>query len=865
MFLSNFGILLLISIHSAGQLSENFNDGNFTGNPVWIGNTEDFIVNSSLQLQSNNTGANSSFYLSTANENAMATQWEFFLQINFNPSSANYVDVYLTASASDLSLNSTTGYIVRIGNTDDEISLYRKEANGTIIKIIDGVNGVLNKSSSVMKIKVIRDASGQWILNHDLSGTGNTYTTEGSVSDVTYTTSSYFGFLIKQSTSSFFQKHFIDDIEIKGYVPDVTSPTIQSAVATSTTTLDISFDEPVEKTSASLFSTYAANNSIGMPVSANVDAQDPTLVHLTFENHFTNGVAYILSVNGIKDLSGNVLDNGTVTFSFYRAQQYDVVIDEVFPDPTPQVGLPNYEWLELKNTSAFSINLKGWRLSDINSISGALPDFTLQPDSFVIVCSSSALASLSPFGKAISVTSFPSLDNDNDLISLSDATGKTIHAVNYSSAWYPNELKKGGGWSLEMIDTKNPCSGFSNWTASTDPSGGTPGRKNSAEAVNKDSEGPKLLRAFASGTSRVTLVFDEPLDSMKASSTVNYTFGNDIQSVSLAAIPPLFDRVTITLNKPLAVSTVYTVTVKNISDCAGNPISTKNMARFGIGEDTDSLDLVINEILYNPLPGGVDYIELYNRSNKIIDLSKIFVANRNSTNAISSIQQATTENILLFPTDYIALSTDPNVVKSQYIANDPDAFLKLTSMPSFPDNSGYVIILNGQGNIVDEVAYSDKWQFALLRNTEGVSLERIDYDGSSVQSNFHSAATSVGYGTPGYKNSQFKMNENVQGEITITPEVFSPDNDGLDDFLTINYRFPSSGYVANITVFDASGRRVRHLQKNSLSGITGYYRWDGLDDKQRKLPQGIYIIYTEVFNTSGKKRSFKNTVVLTRR
>ena len=255
-------------------------------------------------------------------------------------------------------------------------------------------------------------------------------------------------------------------------------------------------------------------------------------------------------------------------------------------------------------------------------------------------------------------------------------------------------------------------------------------------------------------------------------------------------------------------------------------------------------------------------MELYNRSQKIIDLSHTYIANRNSSNVISSIQQVTAESILLFPKDFMVLTSDPAAVKNQYITTNPDAFITVSNMPSFSDDMGDVIILNNQGAIVDEVKYSDKWHFPLISNTEGVSLERIDYDGPSVQSNFHSAATSAGYGTPGYKNSQYRLNEEVQGEITVTPDIFSPDNDGIDDFATINYSFPSPGYVANITIFDASGRPVRYLQRNSLSGIKGYYRWDGLDDKNRKLPQGIYIIYTEIFNTEGKKKQFKNTIVL---
>jgi hypothetical protein len=342
-------------------------------------------------------------------------------------------------------------------------------------------------------------------------------------------------------------------------------------------------------------------------------------------------------------------------------------------------------------------------------------------------------------------------------------------------------------------------------------------------------------------------------------------FDNGLSALSAIAIPPLFDKVNIIVNNPLKEGTIYQVTAKNISDCSGNNIGEKKSAKFGFAQSADSFDIIINEILFNPFPSGVDFVELYNRSQKIVDLSKIYIANRNSSNAISSIQQLSADSYLLFPEDYIALTIDPDAVKSQYITMNPDAFLKLKKMPSFPNDRGNVIILNEQGNIVDEVNYSEKWHFPLIKNTKGVSLERIDYDATSINSNFHSAATSAGYGTPGYKNSQYKINEDLPGEITVTPEIFSPDNDGHDDFATINYSFPSPGYVSNITIFDGSGRPVRYLQRSSLSGISGYYRWDGLDDKNQKLPQGIYIIYTEIFNREGKKKHFKNTIVLARR
>ena len=159
------------------------------------------------------------------------------------------------------------------------------------------------------------------------------------------------------------------------------------------------------------------------------------------------------------------------------AQQYDVVIDEIMVDPSPVISLPNNEWLELKNISGVAINLKGWKIDDLTGASGAMPNFILLPDSFVIVCATSFNQVMTSFGTTITISSFPSLNNDGDQLSLISSEGKIIHTVNYLPDWYQDELKKDGGWSLEMTDTKNPCSGSSNWKASSDIRGGSPGKK----------------------------------------------------------------------------------------------------------------------------------------------------------------------------------------------------------------------------------------------------------------------------------------------------------------------------------------------------------------------------------------------------
>jgi hypothetical protein len=553
-------------------------------------------------------------------------------------------------------------------------------------------------------------------------------------------------------------------------------------------------------------------------------------------------------------------------FRAFSQNRYDIVIDEIMADPAPQVGLPNNEWVELRNTTTLPINLQGWRIGDATGQSGPMPNFILEPDSFVIVCTGSAVAAMSTFGTTISVTSFPSLDNDGDLLFLRAANGRTIHAVAYSISWYQNELKKDGGWTLEMIDVKSPCAGSSNWKASLDPKGGTPGKKNSIEAANNDQIGPKIKYAYTTDSLTIIAVFDEPVDSLKGATSTNYSIDGGLSITAATTLAPIFNTVQLKLNNPLTTNKIYNLTVSNVTDCKNNLIGNSNKAKVGLPVEAGQLDIVINEILFNPKSNGYDYVEYYNQSNKIFDASKLYAANRNGSGAISSIKQIFPTPFYIFPGDYFVITEDAASLQMNYLVQNPDAVIEMSSLPSYPDDEGDVILLNGQGTVVDEVKYKDDWHFKLIDNAEGVSLERIDPAGPSQDAaNWHSAASTAGYGTPGYKNSQYKQTQIIDAMIEITPKIFSPDNDGHDDIATIQYKVTEPGYVGNITIYNAQGRPIRYLVKNGILGLNGQWNWDGLDEKGNKLSIGTYIIYTEIFNLQGKKQHFKNTVVLARK
>jgi hypothetical protein len=545
----------------------------------------------------------------------------------------------------------------------------------------------------------------------------------------------------------------------------------------------------------------------------------------------------------------------------YAQNRFDIVIDEIMADPSPQAGLPNAEWVELKNTSGISFNLLNWRIGDASGQSGPLPAFVLQPDSFVIVCAPGSLFSMSAFGTAISVSSFPSLGNDADQVFLRAANGKTIHSVSYSSAWYDNEVKKEGGWTLEMIDPAHPCVGKLNWKASIHSSGGTPGKKNAIDGMIRDTLSPRLRNAYTTDSVTIILVFDEAIDSLSGADLSHYIIDGGKTVISAETLAPLFQSVKLGINSPLPVNKVFNITISQISDCKNN-LSPSQLVPVGLPSDPAPGDWVINEIVFDPRPNGYDYVEFYNLSQKIFDAARLFIGNGGTAQpgALS------VDPFYVFPGGYLVVTENKEALSREYFVKNPASVSMITSVPSFPDDAGHVIVYNFQGVVLDELKYKDDWHFKLIEDAEGVALERIDpAKATQDEDNWHSAASTAGFGTPGYKNSQYRTVDGANASIELQSKIFSPDNDGYEDIVLLLYKMTEPGYVANIIIYDAAGRAVRYLVLNGIIGTDGYWTWNGLDDKGQQLPMGVYIFFTEIFNLKGKKERFKNAVVLARK
>lgn len=851
------GWLVFSALVCRAQFTDNFADGDYTSNPTW---TPDSPTNWTIvgnQLRSNNTTANSTFYISTASSQALNGQWEFNVNLQFNTSSANFVDVYLMSY--NANMVSANGYFVRIGGTPDEISLYRSTGATSNI-MINGTDGVTNSSNNTLKIKVTRDVNNVWTLERDISGTGSSYVTEGTAVDNTFTTSSFFGIRITQSTASFFQRHFFGNFYVGAIIGDIVPPSLNAINVISNSQLDLLFSENLESASAQNTANFSVGNNIGSPASALLQADQKT-VRLTFSNPFANGVIQQLTLSGIKDLAGNAMPISTQNFLFFQAvptKSKDIIITEIFADPNPQVGLPDAEYLEIFNRSSNPIDLNGWKLSDGTSTATFASQIIL-PNEYWIVTASTSVAKFNSLGKTIGLANFPSLNNDGDIITLK--TSVTIDSVNYNASWYNDEDKANGGWSLELIDPNNSCGGVTNWTASLDRKGGTPGQQNSVFASKPDLEGPMLLSVLASA-SQLTLSFNERLEKPLGPLSINLNPPIAIANLGLSNVA--LTEIKINLSQTIVPRQLYNIQIGNLRDCAGNLIQDGlNQLNFALPESADSLDIVINEILFNPRPGGVDFVEVYNTSPKYINLKGYRLGN--FENGVIKNAKTVNSDFILTPRSYLVFTPDPTILKSQYLQGVEKHFLK-NDLPSLNDDEGSIAIGNVQNKVLDYFLYSDKMHSTFLKDTEGVSLERISVAQSTNEaSNWKSASSNAGFATPGFINSNSRPDNLIdENAVNIEPEIFAVQQPG-QDFSKIHYRFDKSGWVANIKILDQQGRLIKTVANNETLAFEGFFRWDGEQEDGTKARVGYYAVWFEVFDNTGNIQIFRKRVVVAAR
>lgn len=861
-------------VQAYDTIVDNFSDNDITINPAWLGNTSAFITSSSgnpeLELFTYTDNADTAYLVLPFNNQYDSVEWQIKVRLAFDPSDNNYARFYLVSDNNDLKSASSSGFYLQFGEngTNDAITLYHQTTLGNVEQICSGTGAAI-ASSPEFRVKVVyTKATHQWRIFADYTGQSNfLQEAVGTDTIMNFPDIHYIGIFTRYTTTNDEGKMFFDDVYVGPVQIDTIPPSLSMVRVVDSLHLDLIFSEGIMQAQAEDVSNYQINNGVGLPISAQQDSLDISIVHLALTNPLADETTYQITVTQVKDFAGNQGNNLYESFIYYLPKFNDIVINEIMADPSPSVGLPENEYVELYNNAVYDIDITDWQIS-IGTRHYNFPELTVIPaNSFLIITSDDGLTSLESYGYAIALTGNSDLTNSGQVITLRNTAGQIISSVTYNDSWYNNSYKADGGWSLERIDPENACEGIANWTASNANQGGTPGQVNSVFASNADVTEPRVLRATVLADDTIAVYFTESMDSVDLSDLQIYSVDHGVGApLYVRPVEPDYKQVILGFAQNFSPVTIYTLTVDNtISDCAGNNLGNNNTCRFAIPSLASAEDIVINELLYNPSDDGVDFVELYNNSTRTIDLQTLRLANRDETDTsdVKNVCEIAPDGYLLFPESFVLLSTDGNKVLEQYFSPTPDVFLDMDDFPSLPNDNGNVLLMDQWMNTIDYFEYDDNMQFPLLNITDGVSLERINYTCvTNNADNWHSAAASVGYGTPGYKNSQYMEEQGTTDEFTLSSTILSPDNDGYQDFLQINYNLPEPNYTANIFIYDAKGRKIRRLLQNELLGTNGYFIWDGLNEANERIRPGVYIIFVEYFDLNGNVKHEKKNVIV---
>lgn len=648
-------------------------------------------------------------------------------------------------------------------------------------------------------------------------------------------------------------KVILDEVEVTGNIIGIVPPFVIDIKIPAPDTLAIFFNEPINTQNLEK-EMFAILSDAGQVVIRNLYKISENQVKLEIE---PSPVAELsLVVSGVADLAGNVTAADTFAFLYLPpVLEHDIVFNELMADPAPPQGLPNAEFIELFNRAQYPIELKGWILR-IDETEKTLGQEILLPGKFLILTNTSSADSFTTYGRALAVPGFPSLKNSGSSFSLISDKNVEIDQVSYFATWFVDSEKQDGGWSLERIDPNRFCGTKSNWQYSLNPSGGTPGKANSGLKNNPDNLVPIVLSAEATSPIQIEIRFSEPIDSTLLKIPGNYDVSEGFgppDSITIVST----DHVKLNFNKSFAEDKLYTLRFPNLADECGNLLSTISttfswsVARVG--------DIVINEVLPNPFPEGTDFVELYNLSEKWINLSQLWLSNGKDTVAL--IPSNKYKNILA-PGGFAALTKDSAKAVAPYLLSCTEYVFGIPGFPTIYNNEGEVVILNRDLEAIDRFVYNGDLFTGIITDIEGISLERISAEKpANDPENWLPASESVGFATPGCKNSQNLVSS--AASVEFSPESFSPNLDGYNDHFEIKYKLNRPGYFGNARIYDIAGRTVASIAANINLGTEGAISWNGNDETGSRLPVGPYIVVFEMFDLHGSHKTYKDVVVLT--
>lgn len=522
-----------------------------------------------------------------------------------------------------------------------------------------------------------------------------------------------------------------------------------------------------------------------------------------------------------------------------------VIITEIFADPTPPRGLPEREYLEIFNRSAGPVSLLGYTLT-YGTVKAPFPASVIQPGEYVIVCRNTNVPEFGSSGKVVGLSNL-SLNNAGATLKLSGPAGTEAHTVTYSSTWYTSGRSE--GYSLEMIDTAYPCRGKANWQSSPAEQGGTPGSPNGAARANPDLTPPRLLH-YDLQESRALLVFDEVLGSTFAENAGSFEVLSGNASLTNAGFLNE-GRETVALTFDRIPQGSLELKIYGAADCSGNTGPDTTVIFETLPEPLPG-DIRLSEILFNPLPGGEDFVELYNTAHQRFNLKNWQLARLGTAGEITGHAVLSSRQTVIPENSYLAFTKNSAFLREHYPFTGN--ILEVPQLPAYNNDAGTVLLLKPDSTVFDRFTYSEKMHAALIQNPKGVSLEKVSFEPG--RNEWVTASSDAGFATPGAPNSRGE-HELTESFFVAEPLVFQPDTEST----WLTYRLAGGELYAAITVLDRHGRPVKVLARNQLLGTNGKIAWDGTGDHGRLLPSGYYVFSIDVFGTGMNRRFYAKTVI----
>ncbi|GJM28180.1 MAG: hypothetical protein DHS20C17_08150 [Cyclobacteriaceae bacterium] len=209
----------------------------------------------------------------------------------------------------------------------------------------------------------------------------------------------------------------------------------------------------------------------------------------------------------------------------------------------------------------------------------------------------------------------------------------------------------------------------------------------------------------------------------------------------------------------------YYLEINGIQDPQGNSLFHSRQFRYWKSLPAQLHDVIISEIMADPEPSlllpGVEYIEIYNRSNNAINL-----LNWSLSDATKSVGLP---EFLLLPGSYLVLSA---AVEDKF-PNEPNHIIP-NGWPTLNNSGDIISLTDSSGNFIHLIEYTDAWYRSNLRQHGGWSLEMIDINYPCSGGLNWAASSSFSGGTPGFANSIATDNPDLTPPVMV--KTYAPNS-----------------------------------------------------------------------------------------